>query len=277
MPCPPGGGGWRTAVRGGFLVVALGFGAWAVASRWEEVAAGFRQLTPGMVGASLAAVVAALLGAMLTWRTLLADLGSRLPVRSAAKVFFVGQLGKYIPGAVWPMLAQMEMGRDLGVPRARSAAAFFLMMPVQLASGLLVAFATLGWDRFGWLLLLVPALLVLLEPKVINAVIGYGLRRLKRPPLERPLTRKGMLAALGWAFAGWACYGIHLYFVAPQGGGGLRRRGVRAVVVPGHHDVRGARRGGSQGGGHGGCAGAGDAGRASHRGRAQLPRGDRAG
>ncbi|MDA0642347.1 lysylphosphatidylglycerol synthase domain-containing protein [Nonomuraea ferruginea] len=210
--------GWRTAVRGGFLVVALGFGAWAVASRWEEVAAGFRQLTPGMVGASLAAVVAALLGAMLTWRTLLADLGSRLPVRSAAKVFFVGQLGKYIPGAVWPMLAQMEMGRDLGVPRARSAAAFFLMMPVQLASGLLVAFATLGWDRFGWLLLLVPALLVLLEPKVINAVIGYGLRRLKRPPLERPLTRKGMLAALGWAFAGWACYGIHLYFVAPQGG-----------------------------------------------------------
>ncbi|MDA0635371.1 lysylphosphatidylglycerol synthase domain-containing protein [Nonomuraea sp. MCN248] len=213
-----GRGGWRKAVRGGFLVVALGFGAWAVASRWDEVAAGFRELTPAMVAASLAAVVGALLGAMLTWRTLLADLGSPLPVRSAAKVFFVGQLGKYIPGAVWPMLAQMEMGRDLGVPRARSAAAFFLMMPVQLASGLLVAFGTLGWDRFGWLLLLVPALLVLLEPKVVNAVIGFGLRTLKREPLERPLTRKGMLAALGWALAGWACYGVHLYFVAPQGG-----------------------------------------------------------
>ncbi|MGI5269268.1 lysylphosphatidylglycerol synthase transmembrane domain-containing protein [Nonomuraea sp. CA-218870] len=217
-PASTGRGWWRKAVRGGFLVVALGFGAWAVASRWDEVAAGFRELTPAMVAASLAAVVGALLGAMLTWRTLLADLGSRLPVRSAAKVFFVGQLGKYIPGAVWPMLAQMEMGRELGVPRARSAAAFFLMMPVQLASGLLVAFGTLGWDRFGWLLLLVPVLLVLLEPKVVNAVIGFGLRRLKREPLERPLTRKGMLAALGWALAGWACYGVHLYFVAPQGG-----------------------------------------------------------
>ncbi|MFG1942020.1 lysylphosphatidylglycerol synthase domain-containing protein [Nonomuraea sp. NPDC048826] len=219
---PPGRGGrprgWRKAVRGGFLAVALAFGVWAVASRWDEVAAGFARLTPGMVAASLVAVVGALLGAMLTWRTLLADLGSRLPVRSAAKVFFVGQLGKYIPGAVWPMLAQMEMGRDLGVPRARSAAAFFLMMPIQLATGLLVAFGTLGWDRFGWLLLLVPVLLVLLEPRVINAVIGYGLRRLKREPLERPLTRKGMLAALGWALAGWACYGVHLSFVAPQGG-----------------------------------------------------------
>lgn len=209
---------WRRAVRGVFLVVALGFGTWAVVSRWDEVAAGFARLTPGMVAASLAAVVGALLCAMLTWRTLLADLGSRLPVRDGAKVFFVGQLGKYIPGAVWPMLAQMEMGRDLGVPRARSAAAFFLMMPVQLASGLLVAFGTLGWDRFGWLLLLVPVLLVALEPRVINAVIGFGLRRLGRAPLERPLTRKGMLTALGWAFAGWLCYGVHLYFVAPEGG-----------------------------------------------------------
>ncbi|MEV4087014.1 lysylphosphatidylglycerol synthase domain-containing protein, partial [Nonomuraea fuscirosea] len=167
---------------------------------------------------SLVAVVAALLGAMLTWRTLLADLGSPLPARPAAKVFFVGQLGKYIPGTIWPVLAQMEMGRDLGVPRARSAAAFFLMMPIQLATGLLVTLVTLGWDRYGWLLLFIPLLLVLLEPKVINAVIGYALRRLKREPLERPLTRRGMLTALGWALTGWIAYGVHLYFVAPEGG-----------------------------------------------------------
>jgi glycosyltransferase 2 family protein len=206
----------RRLVRFGFLAVALGFGTWAVASQWDAVAAGFAKLSWPMLAASLVAVVGALLGAMLTWRTLLADLGSPLPLRPAAKVFFVGQLGKYIPGAVWPVLAQMEMGRDLGVPRPRSAAAFFLMMPVQLATGLLVTLVTLGWDRFGWLLLLVPVLLVLLEPKVINGLIGFGLRRLRREPLERPLTRRGMLTALGWASLGWTCYGAHLYFVAPE-------------------------------------------------------------
>ncbi|AQZ66612.1 unnamed protein product [[Actinomadura] parvosata subsp. kistnae] len=208
----------RRLVRYGFLSVALGFGAWAVAREWDAVVAGFARLSWGVLAGSLVAVVAALLGAMLTWRTLLADLGSPLPARPAAKVFFVGQLGKYIPGAVWPVLAQMEMGRDLGVPRSRSAAAFFLMMPIQLATGLLVTLVTLGWDRYGWLLLFVPLLLVLLEPKVINAVIGQVLRRLKREPLERPLTRRGMLTALGWALAGWIAYGMHLYFVAPQGG-----------------------------------------------------------
>ncbi|MEV0148172.1 MULTISPECIES: lysylphosphatidylglycerol synthase domain-containing protein [unclassified Nonomuraea] len=208
----------RRVVRLGFLLIALGFGGWAVASRWDDVVAGLATLSWPMLAASLAGVVAALLGGMLTWRTLLADLGSPLPFRPAAKVFFVGQLGKYIPGTVWPVLAQMEMGRDLGVPRARSAAAFFLTMPIQLATGLLVTLVTLGWDRFGWLLLLVPVLLVLLEPKVINAVIGFGLRRLRKEPLERPLTRRGMLTALGWALAGWTCYGLHLYFLVPQGG-----------------------------------------------------------
>ncbi|MEV4287023.1 lysylphosphatidylglycerol synthase domain-containing protein [Nonomuraea bangladeshensis] len=210
--------GARGLIRVAFLLVALGFGGWAVAREWDGVVAGFARLSAPALAGSLVAVVAALLGAMLTWRTLLADLGSPLPLRPAAKVFFVGQLGKYIPGALWPVLAQMEMGRDLGVPRARSAAAFFLMMPIQLATGLLVTLGTLGWDRYGWLLLALPALLVLLEPKVINAVIAFGLRKLKREPLERPLTRRGMLAALGWALAGWIAYGVHLYFVVPQGG-----------------------------------------------------------
>lgn len=208
----------RRVVRFCFLGIALGFGAWAVAKQWDAVVAGFAKLSWPMLAGSLVAVLAALLGAMLTWRTLLADLGSPLRLRPAAKVFFVGQLGKYIPGAVWPVIAQMEMGRDLGVPRSRSAAAFFLMMPIQLASGLLVTLVTLGWNRYGWLLLLIPVLLVLLEPKVVNAVIGFGLRKLKRAPLDRPLTRRGMLTALAWALAGWVCYGVHLYFVAPQAG-----------------------------------------------------------
>ncbi|MEU7897083.1 lysylphosphatidylglycerol synthase transmembrane domain-containing protein [Nonomuraea sp. NPDC049152] len=240
----------KKAVRLGFLLVALGFGTWVVASQWDAVVAGFSRLTWPMLAGSLVSVVAALLAAMLTWRTLLADLGSPLRLRPAAKVFFVGQLGKYIPGTVWPMLAQMEMGKDLGVPRTRSAAAFFLMMPIQLATGLLVTMVTLGWDRFGWALLLIPVLAVLLEPKVINSLIGFGLRRLKREPLERPLTRKGMLTALAWAVLGWCAYGVHLHLLASDMGasGGLLFSigafaltwclGIMTFVVPAGAGVR---------------------------------------
>ena len=37
--------------------------------------------------------------------------GRPVPRRSSAEIFFVGQLGKYVPGAVWPVVVQMRLGR----------------------------------------------------------------------------------------------------------------------------------------------------------------------
>jgi hypothetical protein len=49
-----------------------------------------------VAGAALA-VIAGLGCMLLAWRTLLADLGSPLPLPAAIRVMFVGQLGKYVP------------------------------------------------------------------------------------------------------------------------------------------------------------------------------------
>ncbi|GII82723.1 membrane protein [Sphaerisporangium siamense] len=223
----------KKLVRVAFLLVALGFGAWTISGQWSRVADGFARLSWPALGGSLVAVLAALTAGMLMWRALLADLGSPLRFTDAAKVFFVGQLGKYIPGSLWPVLAQMEMGKDLGVPRPRSAAAFFLTYPIYLASGLLVALVTLpvfagdSVTRYAWLLLLLPVLVAGLHPKVVNAALGLGLRLLRRPPLERPLTRRGLLTSAGWAFAGWAAYGVHLALIVA----GLGVTGGRAFAL----------------------------------------------
>ncbi|RGA02941.1 UPF0104 family protein [Microbispora triticiradicis] len=223
----------RKLVRTLFLLVALGFGIWAVAGQWSAVADGFARLHWAALTGSLAAVLGALLAGMLMWRALLADLGSPLAFTDAAKIFFVGQLGKYIPGSVWPMLAQMEMGRDHGVPRSRSAAAFFLTYPVYLGTGLLVSAVTLpvlagqSVARYAWLLLLVPVLAAALHPAVVNRVIAFGLRKLRREPLERPLSRRGLLVASGWALAGWAAYGAHLALIVR----GLGAEGTPALVL----------------------------------------------
>lgn len=223
----------KRVVRVGFLVVALGFGVWAVVSQWEAISDGLSRLSWPLLGLSLVAVVGALLAGMLMWRALLADLGSPLRLADAAKIFFIGQLGKYIPGSVWPVLAQMEMGKDHGIPRARSAAAFFLTYPIYLATGLLVAVATLpafagdSVAGYAWLLLLLPVLAVGLHPKVVNGVLNLGFRLLRRPPLERPLTARGVLTSTGWAFAGWAAYGVQLAVIVH----GLGATGPRAVAL----------------------------------------------
>jgi hypothetical protein len=40
-------------------------------------------------------------------------------VPGTARILFLGQLGKYLPGSVWPVLAQMELGKTYRVPRHR--------------------------------------------------------------------------------------------------------------------------------------------------------------
>ena len=94
------------------------------------------------------------------WQVLLAGLGSPLRTPVAGRILFIGQLGKYIPGSVWPVLAQMELGARAKVPRPRSASASILTMLLSLLTGLLVAAVTLpfaqGDEHYLWVFAVVP-------------------------------------------------------------------------------------------------------------------------
>ena len=94
-----------------------------------------------MIGAALA-VIAALGCMMLAWRALLADLGKPLPVPAAIRVMFLGQLGKYVPGAVWAIAAQVGLAHDC-VPKRRSGTASLVSMAITLVAGLIIAGFTL--------------------------------------------------------------------------------------------------------------------------------------
>ncbi|MCW2933942.1 MAG: hypothetical protein JWM19_4904 [Actinomycetia bacterium] len=126
-------------VRYGFVVVAVGLGAYGVAAEWGKIGPALGRIGVPISLASLALTLAALVASMWTWRVLLAGLGSPLPFGVAARVMFIGQLGKYLPGAVGPVLAQMELATAHGVPRSRTASAGLVNMPVSVLSALLAA------------------------------------------------------------------------------------------------------------------------------------------
>jgi len=251
---PPGGGpgprrgflGLVTAVMGsklvrwGFVAVTVAIGAYAVASQWSHVRSALASLGFLPVAGALVAVLAALVAAMQVWRVLLAALGSPLPARPAARIMFIGQLGKYLPGSIWPVLAQMELGNEYRVPRHRSASASVLTMLLTVLTGLLTALVALpfvaGSTNYAWALLAAPALLVLLVPRVLNAVLNRVLRLAKRPPLEVELTGRAMAGALAWSFVSWVCYGVQIWILvlalgAPAGKGFLLALGAFAWTV----------------------------------------------
>jgi len=239
----PGGGapflrGWAVAerllgsrpVRWGFVVLAVGLGGYWVAEHWGSVTAALGRLEFLAVAAALLSVLAALLATMEQWRLLLAGLGSPLPRRAAARIFFIGQLGKYVPGSVWPVLAQMELGTAHKVPRHRSASASVLTMLLSLFAGLLVALVTLpfvpGTRSYRWVFLAAPVLLVCLQPRVLNRGLDRLLRLARRPPLDQPLSGRMIAGALAWSLASWVFFGLQIWLLAtrlglPYGSGAL--------------------------------------------------------
>jgi uncharacterized membrane protein YbhN (UPF0104 family) len=208
------------AFRIGFVVLAVALGAYAVYVQRHAVSTGLRRLGPAAVLGALVSVVAGLAASLQVWRVLLASLGSPLPVSIAARIFFVGQLGKYIPGSMWPVLMQMELAKAQRVPRARSATASVLAMVVTLCAGLLAAIVTLPFLTSGpaaayrWTILAAPVILAGLHPRILNPALGLLLRLARRPPLPQRLAGRTIVAAVGWSLASWVLLCTHVWLLA---------------------------------------------------------------
>lgn len=201
------------------VLVAVGVALW---SNWEEVRGDLGRLDPGTL---LAATSLALLSPFLTvlgWRVLLADLGSRLHIAQASGVFFVGQLGKYLPGSVWSVVVQTEMAVRLGVPRRRTAVVGLLCIGLSALTGLVVGLPALpvlltrGDAVLPWwgLLLLIAVLLVLLWPPLLNLGIRTALRLLRRPPLEHSLSAAAVGLSSLWFTLSWVVGGLSVWVMA---------------------------------------------------------------
>jgi glycosyltransferase 2 family protein len=206
-------------LRLGLLAAVTGLAVWGLASQWTQVQAALDKLNLADVLGAQVCVLAGLGCMMLAWRALLADLGSRLRLASAIRVMFLGQLGKYVPGAVWAVAAQVELARDFDVPRRRSVTASLLGMATTLVVGLIMAGVTLPLTsagavrRYWWVLAIIPLVIACLHPAVVRFGLNLVLRVARRPPLDRSVSLPGMAQALGWTALGWVCYGGHAWLL----------------------------------------------------------------
>jgi hypothetical protein len=207
-------------VRWAFLAVALVLAVYAVWANWDELVDAARQLSVGTLALALVASAVYVALTMLSWRRILTDLGSRLPLLSAAALFGVSQIGKYVPGGVWNVVAAAELGADHKIPRRRSVAAMGVAVLVSLVSGVVVGCLGLALspgdarDRWGWIVWLAPVLLVLLVPAVLNRIVAGVLRLARREPLTEPLTTRGLGASVLWSLAAWLVAGLQVWTLA---------------------------------------------------------------
>ncbi|MBW8730066.1 MAG: flippase-like domain-containing protein [Terrabacter sp.] len=210
-----------TVLRVAIALITLAAVVYAVVHNWADVSVHLDKISwTTFLWSTLAAAIGTWL-TMIGWKTLLRDLGSDLHLAPASGVYFVGQLGKYLPGSLWSVLVQADIASHLKVPRRRTAVTGLLALGLALLTGLLVGLPAASFlltsteSGFDWWLLLgIPILVVLCVPKLLNAVIDKMLRTIKREPLEHGLSAGAVLRAVVIFVLVWVAFGVHTLLLA---------------------------------------------------------------
>jgi hypothetical protein len=170
----------------------------------------------------IAVSIGVVMGAF-SWRVIVIDLGASVGHIRGSQIYLVSQLGKYVPGSVWAYLLQMELGKKVGIPRARMFISTLVQIGVSVVAMLslgMIALPRLLEDNpeAAWLYALLPFSLVALHPKVMTWGVNFALKVLRRPRLEQPLRWTTIGKTLGYSVLAYIFMGAHLWLLATANG-----------------------------------------------------------
>lgn len=208
------------------LVVLLGlvtaFVAVAVVRNWSSVRDDLALMSiADLVGAG-AAVAAALVMSALAWMSVLDRMGGRMSARDGLTAYFAGQLGKYVPGSVWTVVIQAELGQRANVARVTMAASYVVALMVTVATGGMLGLLALTGpgDSSPWVLAVGAAVgaaltfYLLYDVRLLNRMTSWASARAGRsiPELHPSGATIGVASVL--SAGSWAFFGLHIWLLA---------------------------------------------------------------
>jgi len=145
-----------------FAAAVLFFAARSLASQWDKVGSRLSHIQFGWQWIGAATVLVLLTYALLIegWRRVLGAWDSHLPFMQAARIWFLSNLGKYVPGNIWSLTAMGVMARKRGLSGLAAAGSSVIMQMVSLVTGTAIVMVS-GAKLLGQPLLVGAAVLVL--------------------------------------------------------------------------------------------------------------------
>ncbi len=202
-----------------FVAAVLWYAGVSIAAQWGDVRRSAVELRPrwGYVLASGAVVLVSYGLLIQTWRVMLRAWRAELAVFEASRIWFVSNLGKYLPGKVWQIAALAVMAQQRGISPVAATGASVIVNLANILSGfavlLLAGVEVLDvYSRTGTRVAagIVAALLagLLLLPFVLPALATVVLRVTGRTiQLPRIPARAIWIATIGTGIA-WVLYGL---------------------------------------------------------------------
>jgi len=203
-------------------LVATAFVVKTLASEWDRVRDSLADANYAFIALGLVCACVAMTFIAAGWKDVLGLLGDHHGRWRVIGWYYLGELGKYLPGGVWPVLGRGELARRGGVPRSRAYASVGLSLASLYLAAAFVALVFLPFSLAGGghlgaemlLLLLLPVGLAALHPRVIEPLLGLA-RRLSKRELEIPVPQwKDTVAVVARYVPAWVFVAASTWAVA---------------------------------------------------------------
>lgn len=190
----------------------------ALRGQWTAAADRLATLSFGWwwITAATAVVFLTYLLLIETWRRILTGWKAYLPFGIAARIWFVSNLGKYIPGKVWSIAAMSVMAREHAVSPMAAAGSSILIQLVTVATGIALVLVTgiQAIDQPGVAVVItvilaagiasIPAVL----PRLARVAGNLTGRSIEIPPLPA----RTLWLSVARSLVSWIAYGIAFQF-----------------------------------------------------------------
>jgi hypothetical protein len=218
---PPRSRKVRLALQVGLAVLIFGFLVLTVIDQWSEIqdeGVHFHAvwLIPAVVILPCFFVISAF-----GWELILRFLGNPIGFGRAQVAWGQPLLARYVPGSVLYVLGRVLLSERAGVPRRVTIASIVYEQAISATSAIVVAayFIVNHPDLQGqparWLVvLLIPAAIVILHPRVFGPLADKALRAFGRESLPAAVPLHGVIALIVLYSLNWVVVAFGIYFTA---------------------------------------------------------------
>lgn len=212
------------AVKAALTLVVIYFVAAQLIDNWQAIVEYQWHLNIPLLLLSLVLHIVTFALFAWVWCRLMVGFGHQVPLRHGFKVAYIANLGRYIPGRIWPIFGMLYVANQIKIPKETAVTSWGIAQIYAIPPSLAVALAGMwiypellsgDWGVYikGQLPLLtvVTALMsgcLLFLPKVVVAFLNWILVRFKRPTVAFDLSvGRAALIYAGYLVC-WTMYGI---------------------------------------------------------------------
>ncbi|MDO8740488.1 MAG: lysylphosphatidylglycerol synthase domain-containing protein [Candidatus Woesearchaeota archaeon] len=154
------------------------------------------------------------------WKMIMNLLKAKLDFKSSIRIWFLSQLGRYVPGRIWYLLGRMYLCEKKKISKYTTFVSLMLELAMHVLSASFTALIFVpamiedgGLMKFLPVFLTIPVGLILIHPKIFNFFVNIGLKIFRKKTVELKIKYSSLLGLLAFYMFSWVVNGMGFYLL----------------------------------------------------------------